>query len=70
MVLRKMTERKPRVENAFLQFDTDGFGPFQARGARFLRLLSGFITVQKLKRVARTWEVTRKSIFAGVWGKI
>lgn len=33
-----MTERKPRVEKAFEQFDPDGFG---------------FITLQKLKRVAR-----------------
>mmetsp|Transcript_11096 Transcript_11096/g.24366 ORF Transcript_11096/g.24366 Transcript_11096/m.24366 type:complete len:210 (+) Transcript_11096:44-673(+) len=38
MVVRKMTERKPRVEKAFEQFDPDGFG---------------FITLQKLKRVAR-----------------
>ncbi|CAK9075842.1 unnamed protein product [Durusdinium trenchii] len=38
MVMRKMMERKPRVENAFQQFDPDGFG---------------FITLQKLKRVAR-----------------
>ncbi|CAL1142948.1 unnamed protein product [Cladocopium goreaui] len=35
---QKMTERKPRVEKAFEQFDPDGFG---------------FITLQKLKRVAR-----------------
>eukprot|EP00913_Durusdinium_trenchii_P027787 g26055.t2 len=34
MVMRKMMERKPRVENAFQQFDPDGFG---------------FITLQKLK---------------------
>ncbi|CAJ1350881.1 unnamed protein product [Effrenium voratum] len=39
MVGRKMTERKPRVEIAFQQFDPEKHG---------------FITVQKLKRVARS----------------